>query len=156
MNTNFTVQLPEQLLAQLRPVAGFEEASFVEAHQHAAAVSVRQHPVKYRGLSALTDAVPWCTNGRYLPERPVFTLDPAFHSGAYYVQEASSMFLEQALIAIGATSKKVKVLDLCAAPGGKSTHIASLMQPESLLISNLLRATNVHAFLIGNPILRWI
>ena len=68
--------------------------------------------------------------------RPSFTFDPLFHAGCYYVQEASSMFLEQALKQTVDLSQPLKVLDLCAAPGGKSTHLLSLISKESLLVSN--------------------
>jgi 16S rRNA C967 or C1407 C5-methylase (RsmB/RsmF family) len=70
--------------------------------------------------------VPWSSFGFYLSERPSFTFDPMFHAGAYYVQEASGMFLEQAIRQHVDLSSKIKVLDLCAAPGGKSTLIQSL------------------------------
>lgn len=81
-------------------------------------------------------AVPWCTTGRYLAERPVFTLDPFLHAGCYYVQEAASMLLEQAVIAGGPWDADTIALDLCAAPGGKSTHLAALLPAEALLICN--------------------
>ena len=81
-------------------------------------------------------AIPWASGGFYLPERPVFTLDPTFHAGGYYVQEASSMFLETALRQSVNFDKPLKIIDLCAAPGGKSTLIASLLNPESLLVAN--------------------
>jgi len=70
-----------------------------------------------------------------MKERPSFTLDPIFHSGAYYVQEASSMFLEQAFRQIEHEKSRI-VLDLCAAPGGKSTHLLSLLNANDLLVSN--------------------
>src|SRR5688572_20512929 len=75
----------------------------------------------------LDDKVPWTTNGYYLSQRPSFTFDPLFHAGCYYVQEASSMFLEQAFRQLTDLSQPMKVLDLCGAPGGKSTHIQSLI-----------------------------
>jgi 16S rRNA C967 or C1407 C5-methylase (RsmB/RsmF family) len=78
--------------------------------------------------------VPWCSDGIYLRKRPKFTLDPLFHSGAYYVQEASSMFIESLFLYI--KKDNMRILDLCAAPGGKSTHICSLMSSNSLLVSN--------------------
>ncbi len=80
--------------------------------------------------------IPWCPDGRYLGKRPSFTLDPLFHAGGYYVQEASSMLLEQAVRqSIDLTTPQV-ALDLCAAPGGKSTHLLSLLSDDSLLIAN--------------------
>lgn len=83
-----------------------------------------------------TDAgpVPWCREGYYLNERPAFTFDPLFHAGLYYVQEASSMFLRQALGQY--VTQPVRALDLCAAPGGKSTLALQALPEHSLLVSN--------------------
>lgn len=97
--------------------------------------------------------VPWCKNGRYLAERPVFTADPVFHAGCYYVQEASSMFLEQVLQHASNLNEPLKVLDLCAAPGGKSTHIASLISPDSLLVSNEIIKTRVPV--LADNLIKW-
>ena len=84
--------------------------------------------------------IPWCKTGYYLPKRPSFTYDPLFHAGAYYVQEASSMFIEQAIQTILAdqnfSKTSLTTLDLCAAPGGKSTHLLTLLPDNSLLVSN--------------------
>jgi len=84
----------------------------------------------------ISGTVPWASHAYYLSVRPSFTLDPLFHAGAYYVQEASGMFLEFALKRTVDLSKKLNVLDLCAAPGGKSTLIQSLISKDSLLVSN--------------------
>ncbi|MBQ5925397.1 MAG: rRNA cytosine-C5-methyltransferase [Paludibacteraceae bacterium] len=78
--------------------------------------------------------VKWCEWGRYLAERPKFTYDPMFHAGAYYVQEASSMFVWQALEQL--VERDAVVLDMCAAPGGKSTAIAQYLSEEGFLVSN--------------------
>lgn len=128
--------LPQALLDGLEGVAGFDKEAFLKAHELPAATSIRLNPRK--DTDSFTDAekVPWCGNGRYLAERPVFTLDPLFHAGTYYVQEASSMFLEHVLKSVIADRKGLRVLDLCGAPGGKSTLIASLLDDESLLVSN--------------------
>lgn len=80
--------------------------------------------------------VPWHELAFYLHDRPVFTLDPLFHAGAYYVQEASSMFVAEAVRQTVSLVKPLKVLDLCAAPGGKSTLLLSLLSSNSLLVSN--------------------
>ncbi|MDR1454956.1 MAG: rRNA cytosine-C5-methyltransferase [Tannerella sp.] len=104
-----------------------------EALQAKAPVSIRINPAKMTSLPR-HERVGWCSTGYCLPERPAFTFDPLFHAGAYYVQEAASMFLEQA---VGPYLASPAVcLDLCAAPGGKSTHLLSLLPPRSLLVSN--------------------
>ena len=84
--------------------------------------------------------VPWCPEGFYLKGRPQFTADPLLHAGAYYVQEASSMFLAHVLRTIFHSSLFTfhcqATLDLCAAPGGKSTLLRSLLPDDTLLVSN--------------------
>lgn len=111
---------------------GFDR--FLESLRQPSPVSVRINPRK--STRVVGEPVPWTSNGRYLTERPIFTLDPDLHAGAYYVQEASSMLLEQALIQSTDLTKPLRILDLSAAPGGKSTHILSLINSDSLLVSN--------------------
>lgn len=127
---------PASLLSDLKGFPGFNPDALQTAHEQPAPVSIRLHPVKGAHIPPSGTLVPWCQEGYYLPERPVFTLDPAFHAGAYYVQEASSMFLNHVLQHIGANNSDLRVLDLCAAPGGKSTLTASLLHSDSLLVSN--------------------
>ncbi len=100
-------------------------------------VSIRLNRRKLPCVSGETSfgtPVPWCTQGHYLEERLTFTFDPLFHAGVYYVQEASSMFLEQALRRY--VTEPVVMLDLCAAPGGKSTLARDLLPEGSLLVAN--------------------
>jgi 16S rRNA C967 or C1407 C5-methylase (RsmB/RsmF family) len=90
--------------------------------------------------------VPWCHEGFYLNTRPSFTFDPLFHAGCYYVQEASSMFIDHILNYIRPNKDNpVKVLDLCAAPGGKSTLINSTLGTDDLLVANEIIKTRVLA-----------
>ena len=96
-------------------------------------------------------AVKWCEWGRYLAERPKFTYDPTFHAGAYYVQEASSMFVWQALEQY--VEKDAVVLDMCAAPGGKSTAIAQYLSKDGFLVSNEYVSQRAHV-LVEN-ITKW-
>lgn len=90
-----------------------------------------------KSMIPVSSSVPWCSTGYYLQNRPSFTLDPLFHAGCYYVQEASSMFLEQIIKTVCPDhgSETYKVLDLCAAPGGKSTHLSAIF-PQSLVVAN--------------------
>ena len=85
--------------------------------------------------------VPWCPEGFYLSGRPQFTFDPLFHAGCYYVQEAASMFVTHILRAVANSSlftlhSSLNVLDLCAAPGGKSTAMRTVLPEGSILVSN--------------------
>ena len=151
------MQLPSSLINALQAVKGFDEAAFKQVHESGEQVtSIRLNPLK--ATQQLTpnnplEKVPWSANGYYLPQRPSFTLDPLFHAGAYYVQEASSMFLEQVLKQSVDLSQPLKILDLCAAPGGKSTLIQSLISAKSLLVSNEVIRTRVNV--LSENITKW-
>ena len=87
--------------------------------------------------AVLADAdgrVPWCGDGYYLAARPQFTFDSDFHAGAYYVQEAASQFVGHLLQGVEVAGRRI--LDLCAAPGGKTTLYASLAGPDGLVVAN--------------------
>jgi 16S rRNA C967 or C1407 C5-methylase (RsmB/RsmF family)/NOL1/NOP2/fmu family ribosome biogenesis protein len=131
-----TIKFPDGFTENLKNCDGFDEESFTSAHKQQPPTSVRINPEKNTGQFENNPAVPWFEYGHYLESRPSFTLDPLFHAGAYYVQEASSMFLGYILKRVCDLEKSLKILDLCAAPGGKSTLIASLISNESLLVSN--------------------
>lgn len=133
------MQLPSALIQSLQGVTGFDENSFTAVHQSGEQItSVRLNPAKSIDNTSLDiDAkIPWTNDGYYLKGRPSFTVDPLFHGGAYYVQEASSMFLEKVLQQTVDLKQPLHILDLCAAPGGKSTLIQSAISEESLLVSN--------------------
>ncbi len=94
-----------------------------------ASVSIRLNP--FKGLAGPEGSpVPWSPYGRILSDRPVFTLDPLWHAGCYYVQDSSAMFVGHLFRKyIGARSgQTVRVLDLCAAPGGKTTDLATSLR----------------------------
>ena len=110
--------LPIDFITRTRALLGDEYEKLEAALQADVPVSIRINQEK--GTKAPeTSPVGWSDTGYYLPERLSFTFDPLFHAGAYYVQEASSMFLEQAIRNF--VTEPVRCLDLCAAPGGKST-----------------------------------
>ncbi|MBP5455340.1 MAG: rRNA cytosine-C5-methyltransferase [Paludibacteraceae bacterium] len=128
------MDLPELFRERMKSLLGEEYASFENALTTDAPVSIRLNETKSRRMPSL-ERVPWASSGFYLSSRPSFTMDPCFHAGVYYVQEASSMFLEQAFRQHLQVDQPL-VLDLCAAPGGKSTHLASLLSGKGLLVSN--------------------
>jgi len=141
--------LPAPFVHQMKALLGAEYADFAAALKTPPPVSIRFQKgldagLMQAGFAPLTlTPIPWHPQGYYLSERPQFTLDPRLHAGAYYVQEASSMFLYQALVQHADFSKSLKVLDMCAAPGGKSTLIADLLNPDSLLVANEVIRTRV-------------
>lgn len=148
------MQLPDALLASLQGLPGYHAAAFQQAHTSAAPVSVRLHPSKAGRLQLpLAGSVPWAQQGHYLQYRPSFAQDPAWHAGAYYVQEASSMAVEQAFLQ-HRPAGPLRVLDLCAAPGGKTTHLLSLLNAETdLLVSNEVIQSRANILL--ENVLKW-
>ena len=128
---------PESFKQKMQDLLSEEASAFFESQENSPPISLRTHPSK-KNATLFPDAqkVNWCHEGIYLSTRPVFTYDPLFHAGAYYVQEAGSMLLEKFLIPILEKNKNLKILDLCAAPGGKSTHTLSLMNGDGILVSN--------------------
>lgn len=149
------MQVPAQLLTSLETAQGFSKEAFEAVHLSGQQItSVRINPHKLPSpTNLLQEPIPWSGYGYYLEQRPSFTFDPLFHAGTYYVQEASSMFLEQALKQTIDLMQPLKVLDLCAAPGGKSTHIQSLISKESLLVSN--EVIRSRANVLKDNIIKW-
>ncbi|GAB3432384.1 RsmF rRNA methyltransferase first C-terminal domain-containing protein [Niabella aquatica] len=155
------MQLPSALVDSLQGLKDFNEGAFRQVHAGSEKVtSIRIHPQKRAAVAEASffggersAAVPWSAYGYYLSERPSFTFDPLFHAGCYYVQEASSMFIEQALKQTADLSGSLKVLDLCAAPGGKSTHIQSLLSKDSLLVSNEVIRQRAH--ILKDNMVKW-
>lgn len=131
METNY----PASFVQKMKTALGAEFEVFLQSLDGEPITSIRLNPNKPISKFDSEEIVPWCGTGRYLQKRPSFTFDPLFHAGTYYVQEASSMFVEQVWNAIN-IQQPLKVLDLCAAPGGKSTHLLSLMNEEGLLVTN--------------------
>lgn len=153
------MKLPVPLLTSLATAKGFDQEPFAAVHESGEQItSIRINPAKQSILRQALDKnqkskIGWSDYGFYLTTRPSFTFDPLFHAGTYYVQEASSMFLEQALKQTVDLSQPLKVLDLCAAPGGKSTHIQSLISKESLLVSN--EVIRSRANVLKDNIIKW-
>ncbi len=126
--------LPEIFVSRMMKMLDNEFDEFQQSFDNDVTTTIRINPSKFKVQPTLTP-VDYCGTGYVVPKRPIFTIDPFIHAGVYYVQESSSMFLEQAIKQV-ITKSDLKVLDLCAAPGGKSTHLASLLSKDSLLVSN--------------------
>mgnify|MGYP002854027525 CR=1 FL=1 len=125
--------LPSEFMRSTALLFGAERFSrFMDAMSAEPTVSIRVNPAKARSCDG--ERVPWCPCGFYLSQRPAFTFDPLLHAGCYYVQEAASQFI--AHCAQSVLSAPRYALDLCAAPGGKSTALRSVLPPGCLLVSN--------------------
>ena len=144
------VHLPEDFIRETRLLMGEDRFNrFLGAFDEEPPVSIRLNP-RAQGdcpRCALAEGeVPWCPEGYYLSGRPQFTFDPLFHAGCYYVQEAASMFITHVIkwimdngqwtMEIPDNNYPLQVLDLCAAPGGKSTAMRTVLPEGSLLVSN--------------------
>lgn len=148
------MKLPDSLMDSLAGIKGFDREAFEKVHLLGEPItSIRINPLKKSEIVNHRSKIPWTDYGYYLEQRPSFTFDPLFHAGCYYVQEASSMFLEQALKQTVDLSLPLKILDLSAAPGGKSTHIQSLLSKESLLVSNEVIRSRVNV--LKDNIIKW-
>ena len=121
--------LPVEWIALLTPILKDEMASFLSEFQKAYHRGIRHRCVDYP--KEAEEAVPW-TDARYLPNASVVGATVLHDAGAYYLQEPSAM-----IPAVVLDPKPGEaVLDLCAAPGGKSTQIGMMQRGEGLLVSN--------------------
>ena len=150
--------LPEAFITILRDMLTDDYETFELSLSETSPVSIRknQHKSVDSGISSSVfygeESVGWCSSGFYLPNRPSFTLDPLFHAGAYYVQEASSMFVEQFIRQHGSAQPLI-ALDMCAAPGGKSTLLSSLLPDGSLFVSNEIVRHRCH--ILCENMMKW-
>ena len=142
--------LPAPFEQSMRQLLGDDYEAFREALLGDAAISIRLNRSKCAATPTY-EPVAWGTDAYYLHERPAFTFDPLLHAGCYYVQEASSMFVEQAVKQH--LSHARVALDLCAAPGGKSTLLRSLLPDECVLVSN--EVMRPRAQVLAENITKW-
>ncbi len=137
MKKEIHIPLPASFLNKMEASIGEDLTTFIQEMESSPPISIRLNSKKLKKWEENLDKVKWnLDKGIYLKVRPSFTLDPLFHAGAYYVQEASSMYLEYVLSQLFPTMEDLKILDLCAAPGGKSTLLADAVSDESFLLSN--------------------
>ena len=144
---------PEGFVRRISTQEYVDAEALLRALDEPSPVSIRINPRKWGRIPLDSEPVPWSSNGWYLKKRPSYTLDPLFHAGCYYPQEASGMFIEHALSSVLNTSEPVRVLDLCGAPGGKSLLIADLISQESLLVAN--EVIKPRASVLAETLTKW-
>lgn len=147
--------LPEGFISLMQDLLGIDESSkLIDSLEQEPPVSIRLSNKKGHWYNKSLDTlmpIPWCSSGYYLDKRPIFTGDAAFHGGVYYVQEASSMLLYQIRKLLGNTP--LVALDLCAAPGGKSTLLLDILPEGSTLVANEI--VKHRANILCENILKW-
>ncbi len=129
-------KLPQEFVDRMKMQLGPEADDFFHALEQPAPTSIRLNHKKGKTNFDQLEKVPWCDNGFYLAERPAFYMDPHWHGGAYYVQEASSMILDFVLKRLELDNKPRIWLDVCAAPGGKTGILAKHKRDADILIAN--------------------
>jgi 16S rRNA C967 or C1407 C5-methylase (RsmB/RsmF family)/NOL1/NOP2/fmu family ribosome biogenesis protein len=137
--------LKEDFIHSLEGCVGFLPVEMIAAHKESTPVSIRLNPQKATGPEAVFpeentgERVVWCPNAFYLNSRPSFTMDPLFHAGTYYVQEASSMFIHHLISNVLQDKTGLMALDLCAAPGGKTTLLSSMPHFRLVLANEIIQ-----------------
>ena len=140
--------LPQSFTERMQGLLGSEYEEFLVSFDHEKYQALRLNPLKLRTESGRTDdstvieekiqqtfrlhPVPWADNGYYYTKEDQPGKHPWHEAGLYYIQEPSAM----APVTLLSPQPGERILDLCAAPGGKSTQIASAMEGEGLLVTN--------------------
>lgn len=151
------MQLPKEFVEYSRRLMGdelFSKFSESLSGEQPTSIRINRRKCSEQQLSDLIgngEKVAWCSDGYYLPRRPAFTSDPRLHAGWYYVQEASSMFLHRVISQL--VKHPVEMLDMCAAPGGKSTTALAALPDGSHLVCN--EPIRTRANILAENIQKW-
>lgn len=145
--------LPPEFIERIKSQPYIDAVGLAGALDSPGGTSIRINRHKWPFTVDRFEKVEWEPDGYYLPDRPLFTADPLFHAGVYYPQESSSMFAGEMFRQLTSGSEALRVLDLCGAPGGKSTHIASLLGDDGLLVAN--EVIRQRAAVLAENITKW-
>jgi len=145
--------IPEAFIERIKKQSYIHSDELLRALGEKSTAAIRVNRNKWDLNPLNSSPVPWCRDGFFLESRPSFTLDPLFHAGCYYPQEASGMFLEEIFRQLKPDKETIKILDLCGAPGGKSTHLSSLTGASGLLVANEVIRTR--AGILAENLTRW-
>ena len=133
--------LPQSFTERMQGLLGSEYEEFLASFEHEKYQALRLNPLKKDDMYVITEKVkqtfqlqpvPWAENGYYYTKEDQPGKHPWHEAGLYYIQEPSAM----APVTLLSPRPGERILDLCAAPGGKSTQIASAMEGEGLLVTN--------------------
>lgn len=144
---------PDSFAERLKTQKYLDSEGLLRALEEPSVPSIRINRAKWNKNPVSGEPVSWCSAGYYLERRPSYKADPLFHAGCYYPQEASSMFLEEVYRQVKPVSGKIRILDLCGAPGGKSTHLSYLLGTDGWLTAN--DAIRQRAGILSENITKW-
>jgi len=144
---------PEEFIRRLKTQEYINSELLLHSLDEPPVPCIRINPGKWNNTPVDAFPVPWCKTGFTFKERPSYTADPLFHAGCYYPQEASGMFLEEIFNQLFEGRENIRVLDLCAAPGSKSTHLATLIGENGCLIAN--DVIKSRAAILADNITKW-
>jgi 16S rRNA C967 or C1407 C5-methylase (RsmB/RsmF family)/NOL1/NOP2/fmu family ribosome biogenesis protein len=144
---------PERFINRILQQRYIDPESLLKALESESPVSIRVNRSKWTGSPLRSTPVPWCSDGFYLGKRPKYTLDPLLHAGCYYPQEASGMFLGQVFKQALQVHDGIRVLDICGAPGGKATHLSTLIGEEGMLVAN--EVIRQRTYVLSENITKW-
>jgi len=147
--------LPEAFLERMQLLLGDEYQRFLQSYSAPVTTGLRVNtlklaPSEFQLISNLNlSPIPWCPSGFYIAGEAQPGKHPFHSAGLYYLQEPSAMLVGEAL----SPKPGERVIDLAAAPGGKSTHLAALMQNQGLLVANEIHPRRVWE--LAENIERW-
>lgn len=156
-------KLPESFLMKMNERLGDEFEAFLKSYNEERVLGLRFNTLKGDQAAFVCEnrerfdlkEIPWCQEGFYYRQDTRPGRHPYHEAGVYYIQEPSAM----AVVSLLEPKPGEKVLDLCAAPGGKTTHIAERLSGEGLLVSNEIHparakilSQNVERMGIGNAV----
>ena len=153
------ISLPEAFVEKMSRLLGDGAGNFFESYERERSFGLRVNPLKagerLPGLLSGLERIPWSREGFYYPEELRPGKHPLHEAGAYYIQEPSAQACAEALD----PRPGERILDLCAAPGGKSTHLAGKMEQKGLLVCNEIHparakilSQNIERMGIGNAV----